>query len=85
MYALIMKNQQLIGIFTSKKAMKVAIEALIKDDYERTGYHGHYHFRYRKIESNTIDIGLVSCFTMHPEKFEHQVETDWNTGKILKL
>ena len=85
MYALIMTNQQLIGIFTSKKAMRAAIEALIQDDYERTGYHGHYHFRYHKIEPNTIDIGLVSCFTMHPEKFEHSVETDWNTGEIIKL
>ena len=85
MYALIMKGQQLIGIFTSKRAMRKAIEALIQDDYEKTGYYGHYHFRYRKIESNTIDIGLVSCFTMHEEKFEYEVETDWNTGKILKL
>ena len=85
MYALIMKDTQLIGIFTSKKAMRAAIEALIQDDYETTGYYGHYHFKYTKIETNTIDRQCISFFTMHPEKFEHSVETDWNTGKILKL
>ena len=85
MYALIMKNQQLIGIFTTKKAMRVAIEALIRDDYEATGYYGHFHFKYHKINPNTIDASLVSFFTMHPEKFDHEVETDWNTGKIIKL
>lgn len=85
MYALIMKNQQLIGIFTSKKAMRRAIELLIKEDWKDTGYHGHYHFRYHKIEPNMIDKALVSCFTMHGEKFEHEVETDWNTGAIIKL
>lgn len=85
MYALIMKNQQLIGIFTSKKAMRQAIEVLTKHSYEDTGYHGHYHFRYAKIETNTIDYQLVNFFTMHPEKFDHEVETDWNTGEIIKL
>lgn len=85
MYALIMKNQQLIGIFTTKKAMREAIELLIKDSYEDTGVHGNYHFRYTKIEPNTIDTHLVSLFTMHPEKFEHEIETDWSTGEIIKL
>lgn len=85
MYALIYKSQVLVGIFTSKKAMREAVEVLIKDDYERTGYYGHYHFRYREIKTNTFDKGLTSCFTMHPENFPHQIETDWNTGKIIKL
>ena len=85
MYLLIMKNQQLIGLFTSKKKMRETIEMLIKDSYEDTGVHGNYHFRYTKVDVNQIDRQCVTFFTMHPEKFEHKVETDWSTGKIIKL
>lgn len=85
MYALIYKDQQLIGIFTSKQAMRNAIEEIIKDSYKDTGVHGHYHFRYTQFEPNEISSKLVSFFTMHPEKFEHEVETQWNTGEILRL
>ena len=38
-----------------------------------------------KVDVNQIDRQCVSFFTMHPEKFEHKVETDWSTGKIIKL
>lgn len=85
MYALTMKCHQLVGIFTTKKAMRETIELLIKDDYEDTGVYGNYNFRYTEIEPNTIDIQLVSFFSMHPEKFEYEVETDWSTGEIIKL
>jgi hypothetical protein len=85
MYALIYKNQQLIGLFTSKKKMREVIEMLIKESFIDTGCHGHYHFRYTKVNVNQIDQQCVSFFTMHPEKFEHQVETDWSTGEIIKL
>lgn len=84
MYALI-KNQQLIGIFTSKKMMKAACEIIIKDSYEDDGVHGWYHFRYCTIESNTIDKALVSLFTMHPEYFTNEIENDPKTGEILNL
>lgn len=51
MYVLI-KNQQLIGIFTSKKKMKEICEAIIDDDYIDSGTYGWYHFRYIKIKPN---------------------------------
>jgi hypothetical protein len=85
MYALIYKNQQLIGLFTSKKKMRETIEMLIKESFEDTGVHGNYHFRYTEIEINQIDYQCVSFFTMHPEKFEYEIETDWNTGEIIKI
>ena len=39
MYALI-KRDQMIGIFTSKKLMKKACEVIIEDDYKTDGYYG---------------------------------------------
>ena len=42
MYLLIMKNQQLIGLFTSKKKMRETIEMLIKHSYEDTEFAHHY-------------------------------------------
>lgn len=84
MYALI-KNQQFIGIFTSKKMMKKACEILIKDNYENDGYYGWYHFRYCTIKPNTVDKPLVSLFTMHPEYFTNEIENDPYTGEILNL
>lgn len=84
MYALI-KNQQLIGIFTSKKMMKATCELLIKDNYEDDGYYGWYHFRYCEFEPNTIEKPLVSLFTMHTEYFINEIENDPNTGEILNL
>lgn len=80
-----MKNQQLIGLFTSKNKMCETIEMLIKHSFEDTGCHGEYNFRYTKVNVNQIDQQCLSFFTMHPERFEHIVETDLNTGKILKL
>ena len=84
MYALI-KNQQLIGIFTSKKMMKAICELIIKDSYEDNGYYGWYHFRYCEFEPDTIDKSLVSLFTIHPEYFTNEIENDPNTGEILNL
>lgn len=65
--------------------MRETIEMLIKESFEDTGVHGNYNFRYTKVDVNQIDRQCVSFFTMHPEKFEHHVETDWSTGKIIKL
>ena len=58
MYALI-KNQQLIGIFTSKKKMKEICEAIIDDDYIDSGTYGWYHFRY--IEFDEFDLHFYDC------------------------
>lgn len=84
MYALI-KNEQLIGIFTSKKMMKAACEIIIKDSYEDYGYHGWYHFRYIEFEPNEMNKAFFSLFTMHQEYFVNEIENDPNTGKILNL
>lgn len=84
MYALI-KKQQLIGIFTSKKTMRNAIEEIIKESYKDIGVHGDYHFRYTQFKLDEISSELVSFFTIHPEEFEHEVETQWHTGEILRL
>ena len=84
MYVLI-KNQQLIGIFTSKKKMKEICEAIIDDDYIDSGTYGWYHFRYIKIKPNELNKALFSLFTMHPEYFVHEIENDPKTGKILKI
>lgn len=97
MYALIYKGGSFLGFFSSKENMRIVIEALIKDQYEKDGYHGDYHFQYVKLnidepwitkngenatkESNAI----LSLWTMHPEKFIHKVKTDWNTGEILDM
>ena len=84
MYALI-KNQHLIGIFTSKKKMKEICKVIIDDDYIDTGMYGWYHFRYIEFESNELNKALVSLFTMHQEYFVNEIENDPNTGKILKI
>ena len=84
MYALI-KNQQLIGIFTSKKKMKEICEAIINDDYITDGCYGWYHFRYIKIKPNEMNNALFSLFTLHQEYFVNEIENDPKTGKILSL
>lgn len=84
MYALI-KNQQLIGIFTSKKKMKEICKVIIDDDYITNGYYGWYHFRYIEFEPNELNKALVSLFTLHQEYFVNEIENDPNTGEILNI
>lgn len=81
MYALI-KGQQMIGIFTSKKLMKKACEVIIEDDYKTDGCYDWYHFRYCKVTPNIISKPLVSLFTLHSEYFT-EIKNDPSTGKIL--
>ena len=81
MYVLL-KNNQLLGIFTTKKLMRKACEIIVKDDYQTTGTYGWYHFRYCKIEPNVFSKPLVTLFTLHPEYFT-EIENDPNTGEIL--
>lgn len=97
MYALIYKGGMFLGVFSSKKTMKIVIEAMIQDQYETNGYHGDYHFQYVKFntdepwitntgESAPVETrALLSLSTMHSEKFIHKVKTDWSTGKILDM
>lgn len=96
MYILI-KASMLMGIFSTKQKMRKVIEANIQDNYETKGCHGDYHFRYIKCNLNepwfskdgkyNSEVGqaLFGLSTMHDEYFTHKVETDWSTGKILKL
>lgn len=84
MYALI-KGQQLIGIFTSKKKMKEICKAIIDDDYITDGYYGWYHFRYIEFEPNELNKAFFSLFTLHQEYFVNEIENNPNTGEILNL
>ena len=97
MYALIYKGGYFLGVFSSKKTMRITIEALIKDQYESNGYHGDYHFQYVKFnpdepwitkdgEDSPVETrALLSLYTMHSERFTHKVKTDWSTGEILDM
>jgi len=98
MYALIKSSGMFIGIFSSKENMKLVIEALIKNSYQKNGYYGNYGFRYAKINVNepwitnndnkdTSDeaLAILSLSTMHTEYFKHCVKTNWSTGEILDM
>ena len=84
MYALI-KGQQLIGIFTSKKKMKEICKVIIDDEYVTDGCYGWYHFRYIEFKPNEMNKALVSLFTLHQEYFVNEIENDPNTGEILNI
>lgn len=98
MYIVIKGIGTLFGIFSSKQYMKIAIEQTIKDEKEREGTPcGNFHFRYIKVKINEpwfskdgkyhseVGKALFSLNTMHTEAFPNEVETDWTTGKIIKL
>ena len=95
---LVIHRPSMFGIFSSKKYMREAIEQYIKDDKETNGTPcGNYHFKYIKFTVNDpwfnkdgeyhAEIGkaLFSLSTMHDEYFPNKIETDWSTGKIIKL
>ena len=95
---LVIKASMVFGIFSSKKLMKFAIEEYIRNQGEVNGTpHGNYHFKYIKFSADqpwfgkdnvynkNIGQALFSLSTMHDEYFPNKVETDWSTGKILKL
>lgn len=85
----------LIGVFSSLKKMKYIVNTLIKDNYEKNGSHGWYHFRYAKVEldepwfgpagKDLMDEGraILSFNTMHPEYFKHCIINDPNTGEVI--
>ena len=97
MYALISRCGMFIGVFSSKKTMRMTIEALIKAQYEKNGYYGDYNFRYVKFNPDEPWItktgedaqvetrALLSLNTLHSELFIHKVKTEWGTGKILDM
>lgn len=94
---ILIKASMLMGIFSSKEMMKVVIEEYIKDNYQKNGCHGDYHFRYIEFKPDqpwiedgtefdeTLGKAIFSLSTMHDEYFPNKVETDWSTGKIIKL
>lgn len=94
MFLLINRSYMCLGIFSTKEKMGMVVETIIKEEYEKTGeIGGNYHFRY--IEFNPDDVwfdenhpnskAIFSLSTMHPECFNHEIETDWSTGKIIKI
>ena len=97
MYALIYKGGCFLGIFSSKEKMHEFIKMIIKDDYEKNGYYGDFHFQYVKFAMNEpwftpggVDPSpeskaILSLYTMHPEKFVRKVKTNWSTGEILDM
>lgn len=95
---LVIRASMVFGIFSSKKYMRAAVEQYIKDDYEtKGGPCGNYHFKYIKFNADEpwfskdgnyhAEIGkaLFSLSTMHTEYFPNEIETDWSTGKIIKI
>lgn len=94
MYILI-KSSSLVGIFSTKEIMKEVIEVLIKDNFEKYGTHGDYHFKYIEMKVDEPWVGnvynrevgnaLFSLSTLHSEYFPNKIETDWSTGEIIKL
>ncbi len=97
MFALIRRTGMLVGIFSTKERMKVVIDSLIKDDYEKTGVCGNYNYRYVEFnldepwfccdDEYPAEVGkaLFSLSTMNTEYFTHCVKTDWSTGEILDM
>ena len=94
MYLLIDRHYMCLGIFSTKKKMRMIIETIIREEYEETGeIGGDYHFRYIKFnpdeiwfkEGNPNSKAIFSLNTIHPEHFDHKIETDWKTGKIIKF
>ena len=95
---LVIRASMVFGIFSSKKYMRAAIEQYIKDHYEFNGGPcGNYHFKYIKFNVDEpwfskdgdyhpeIGKALFSLSTMHDEYFPNEIETDWSTGKIIKI
>ena len=95
---LVIRASMVFGIFSNKNYMKDAIEQYIKDRFETDGGPcGDFHFKYIKFDINDpwfnkdgeyhpeVGKALFSLSTMHDECFPNKVETDWSTGKIIKL
>ena len=71
MYVLLNNSRILLGIFTSKEMLNVAIKAIKIDNPDC------YRLYYQKVDVNTFDSTLMQFFTIHPEKFiEVSVEND---------
>lgn len=97
MYALMYRAGSFLGLFSTKKKMRIVIKTIIKDDYEKNGYNGNYNFRWVKLnvdepwftkdgkDAPTETRAILSLFTMHDEKFTHKVKTDWSSGKIISM
>ena len=71
MYVLLNNARVLLGIFSSKEMLNIAIKAIKIDNPDC------YRLFYQKFEIDTFDSTLMQFFTMHPEKFvELDVEKD---------
>ena len=97
LYICILRSM-LFGIFSSKEIMQIAVESHIKYENQKRGMPlGDFHFKYFTMkpdepylsngENYNYDVSkaLFSFSTLHSEYFKNKIETDWKTGKILKI
>ena len=74
MYALLNNSRILLGVFSSKEMLNIAIKAIKVNNPDC------FRLFYQKIEVDKFDSTLMQFFTMHPEKF---VELDVEKEKEI--
>lgn len=72
MYILAGKGRILLGVFTTKKILNMAIAVCRADEPGCTLY-------YQKIKPNVFDSTLIQFFTIHPEKL---IEIDGEKNQV---
>lgn len=63
MYVLLSNSRILLGVFSSKEMLNIAIKAIKIENPEC------FRLYYQKIEVDKFDSTLMNFFTIHPEKF----------------
>lgn len=63
MYALLNNSKILLGVFSSKEMLNIAIKAIKVNNPDC------FRLYYQKFEVDVFDSTLMQFFTMHPEKF----------------
>ena len=63
MYALLDNYRILLGVFSSKEKLNMAIKVI------KLNHPDEHRFYYQEFEVDTFDSTLMQFFTMHPEKF----------------
>lgn len=74
MYALLNNSRILLGVFSSKEMLNIAIKAIKMESPES------FRLYYQKIEVDMFDSTLMNFFTIHPEKF---IELDIKNEKEI--
>lgn len=63
MYALLNNGRILLGVFTTKEILNMAIKAVKMNNPDA------YRFYYQEFKVDTFDSTLMQLLTLHPEKF----------------